>query len=51
LPAIFNFTECRAASRPDKRIGMTGHVLTDPHCEWPREREHWRQTVGRAQAG
>jgi hypothetical protein len=46
----FYCPKCRAAGRPDKRIGLTRHTLTRQYCEWPREREEWRQKVGRARA-
>lgn len=50
LARYFYCPRCREAGRDDKRIGLTHHVLTDPHSAWPRERELWRQQVGRARA-
>lgn len=41
---------CRDAGRDDKRIGVIYHSLTNPHSEWPRERDRWRQKVIRARA-
>ncbi|ESW92901.1 hypothetical protein NKL07_21700 [Mesorhizobium sp. C280B] len=50
IAPYFFCPKCRAAGRPDKRIGLTCHTLTREHSEWPRERQEWRQRVGRARA-
>jgi hypothetical protein len=50
LKPYFFCPKCRAAGRDDKRVGFLHHTLTSDHCEWPRERQQWREKVGRARA-
>ncbi|TGQ95442.1 hypothetical protein EN851_07955 [Mesorhizobium sp. M8A.F.Ca.ET.208.01.1.1] len=50
IARYFYCPQCRAAGRPDKRIGMISRALTAPHSQWPREREEWHQEVIRARA-
>ncbi|MGX9147836.1 hypothetical protein [Mesorhizobium sp. 128a] len=50
LQPSFYCPKCRAAGRDGKRIGLIHHTLSAPHSEWPRTREEWRETVGRARA-
>ncbi|MBZ9705407.1 hypothetical protein LB543_01515 [Mesorhizobium sp. ESP7-2] len=50
LAPYFYCPKCRAAGRDDKRIGFILRPLTSDHCEWPRERELWRQEIKRSRA-
>jgi hypothetical protein len=47
LQPYFRCSKCRAAGRDDKRVGFIQHTLTHQHSLWPREREVWRQNVGK----